>query len=175
MKTYQRDPSVPERERLFVGVSEWDVASAGQTLVAYGLGACVAVVLYDPEARVGGLAHPMLPRQDEADSTNESKFVDPAVEHLLRETLAAGATYGSVEGYVVGGADLIDLPELPREVSERNAEVALAELDRLGVPVAGTDVGGTHGRTVELDVGTGALRVSTAAGEPTLLRSPEED
>lgn len=174
MRTYADDPADVDRDRLFAGVSEWAVGSDGETLVAYGLGACVGIVLYDPEAKVGGLAHPMLPRQDETTSRNDAKFVDPVVEQLLRETLAAGATYGNVEGYVVGGADLIDLQQLPREASRQNVAVAREELDRLGVQVAGTDVGGSHGRTVELDTETGELRVRTAESpEPTVLREPE--
>lgn len=173
MKTYQTEPEGPARDRLFVGVSEYAVADDGQTLVAYGLGACVGIVLYDPTSGVGGLAHPMLPRRGDADSPTVGKFVDVAVESLLRETLEAGAAYGSVEGYVVGGADLLDLPDLPREASRENVAVARTELDRLGVPVAGESVGGTHGRTVELDTETGALRVIRASSDdPHLLREP---
>jgi chemotaxis protein CheD len=173
VKTYQSEPTEPDRERLFVGVSEYAVAEHGETLVAYGLGACVGVLIHDPDAGVGGLAHPMLPRQEGAESATEAKYVDAAVERLLRETLAAGATYGNVEGYIVGGADLLDLPNLPKEVSGENVAVARSELNRLGVPVEAEAVGGSHGRTVEFDTGTGAVRVVTAeAAVPRVLRDP---
>jgi len=174
MKTYSQDLDEPDRERLFVGVSEYEVAADGETLVAYGLGACVGIVLYDPSSHVGGLAHPMLPRQSETESRTDTKFVDPVVETLLREVLEAGATYGHVEGYVVGGADLLDLQNLPQDVSDRNVAVAREELQRLDVPVVETAVGGTHGRTVELDTGTGELRVVVAhESDPRLLRRQE--
>lgn len=173
MKTYRTEPEGPARNRLFVGVSEYAVADDGQTLVAYGLGACVGIALYDPTSGVGGLAHPMLPRRGGADSPTAGKFVDVVVESLLRETLEAGAAYGAIEGYVVGGADLLDLPDLPREASRENVAVARAELDRLGVPVVGESVGGARGRTVELDAETGTIRVITVAGDdPHLLREP---
>ena len=174
MKTYGREADGPDQSRRFVGVSEYAVADAGETLVAYGLGACVGIALYDPAAGVGGLAHPMLPRQENTESTNGAKFVDPGVETLLRETLEAGATYGNVEGYVVGGADLLDLPNLPKEASGENVAVARSELERLGVPIEGESVGGSHGRTVEFDTETGEIRVVTVQTDtPSTLREPE--
>lgn len=173
MKTYRSIPDDPGRKRLFVGVAEYDVAADEQTLVAYGLGACVAVLLYDPHG-IGGLAHAMLPTRAEDTSTSEAKFVDTAVEALVRDVVAAGAAYGRIEGYVVGGARVFDLPELPSEVIDRNLSIASEELDRLGIPVVDTAVGGERGRTAELDVETGEIRIHTAHDPtPTVLRGPE--
>ena len=42
-------------------VAELRAATAGTTLVTVGLGSCVAIVLHDPVARVGALAHVLLP------------------------------------------------------------------------------------------------------------------
>ena len=59
-------------------------------LVTIGLGSCVAIVLYDAAARVGGLAHVLLPspalsRQD----SNPAKFPQTAVPRLLELMAAA--------------------------------------------------------------------------------------
>lgn len=174
MKTYDTDSTEPDRERLFVGVSQYEVADSGQTLIAYGLGACVGIALYDSTSRIGGLAHAMLPTSD-GDATSEGKFVDEVVEPLLRETLEAGAAYETVEGYVIGGAELFDLPDLSQEVSQRNVTVARGELERLGVEVEATDTGGTHGRTVELDTETGVLHVRTVHEDGSTFLRPMED
>lgn len=174
MKTYRSDPGNPDRDRLFVGVAEYEVATEGETLVAYGLGACVGVLLYDPVG-VGGLAHAMLPRQTDDVSTSEAKFVETAVEALLRDVVTAGASIGRIEGYVTGGAEVFDLHELPSDVIEHNVTVAREVLDRLNVPVVGTAVGGDRGRTVEFDLSTGEIRVLTAhETDPTVLRQPDE-
>lgn len=175
MKTYGQNAEGPDQSRRFVGVSEYEVVSDGETLVAYGLGACVGLAVYDPENAVGGLAHAMLPRQSDGDGTSDGKYVDAAAEAMLREAVSAGASYGAVEGYVVGGSDLLDLTELPREVSEHNVAAARETFDDLGVPVEGSDVGGSRGRTVEFDVEVGELRVITAdESESRLLRSEEK-
>lgn len=174
MKTYRSDPGNPDRDRLFVGVAEYEVATEGETLVAYGLGACVGVLLYDPVG-VGGLAHAMLPRQTDDVSTSEAKFVETAVEALLRDVVTAGASVGRIEGYVTGGAEVFDLRELPSDVIEHNVTVARQVLDRLNVPVVGTAVGGDRGRTVEFELDTGEIRVLTAhETDPVVLRQPDE-
>ncbi|MFC4449505.1 chemotaxis protein CheD [Halorussus aquaticus] len=174
MKTYESDPETPERERRFVGVSEYEVVGDGTTLVAYGLGACVGLAVYDPENAVGGLAHAMLPRRSDGDGTSDGKYVDAAVEQMLREAVSAGASYAALEGYVVGGSDLLDLTELPREVSDDNVATAREAFAELDVPVEGSDVGGGRGRTVEFDTGTGRIAVVTAYDpEPILLREGE--
>ena len=171
MKTYERNPAEPDPDRRFVGVSEYEVVADGTTLVAYGLGACVGLAIYDPERAVGGLAHSMLPRRSDGAGTSDGKYVDAAVETMLREAVSAGANFAEVEAYVVGGSDLLDLDDLPREVSRRNVEAAREGFAELDVPVKATDVGGSHGRTVEFDTGTGELRVITAAEDGgTVLR-----
>lgn len=175
MQTYDRTPDEPDREQLFVDVSECEVVSSGETLIAYGLGACVGLVVYDPESGVGGLGRSMLPRQSDGAGTSDGKYVDTAAETLVREAISAGASYGDLEGYVVGGSDLFDLRRLPREVTEQNVAVAREKFDELDVPVAGSAVGGSQGRTVKLDTTTGRLAIVTAAdSEPRLLRTAEQ-
>jgi chemotaxis receptor (MCP) glutamine deamidase CheD len=53
-------------------------------LKAYGLGSCVAVALYDPEARIGGLGHLLLPNRPERNAlatcrTNHELAANPPV------------------------------------------------------------------------------------------------
>ena len=43
-----------------VKVADYAVAADG-VIATIGLGSCVAIALYDPTARVGGLAHILLP------------------------------------------------------------------------------------------------------------------
>jgi chemotaxis protein CheD len=163
--------STPEEaggpERVLVGVANSVVAESG-TLVAYGLGACVSVVLYDESAGVGGVAHPMLPRQPTSGGP-PGKYVDTAIEALLREMVGNGAGFGDVEATVVGGATIFELKDIAAGAGERNVTAARETLDALEIPVAAEAVGGEVGRTVELDVATGTVTVSTADGESTAL------
>lgn len=165
MKRYETDAMVPESGRVFVDAAHHTVASRGQTLVAYGLGACVGIALYDDDAHVGGIAHPILPRLGEGTSGARRKFVDSAIEDLLRDVVDAGAGYASIRAWIVGGAQLFDLEALATGVAERNAEVARDTLERLEVEIAGEDVGGDYGRTLELDTERGEVSVYTVDDE----------
>jgi len=52
------------------------------------------------------------------------------------------------------------------KIGERNAAASMAILKQLGIPIHANDTGGTHGRTIELNTDTGALKIRTVgAGE----------
>ena len=44
-----------------VGMADYKVGSAPSTIISYGLGSCIGISLYDPQNKVGGLLHIMLP------------------------------------------------------------------------------------------------------------------
>jgi chemotaxis protein CheD len=161
------------RERRVVDVASHVVAEDGETLVAYGLGACVAVGVRDTAHGVGALAHTVLPERSESGAA-PGKFADAAVTAMLQEVVAAGGAYDDVEAFVVGGADIFALPELPQGVGRRTAAVADETLAGVGVPVVAEAVGGDRGRSVTFDTETGSVVVATADGEETTLLEGQE-
>jgi len=164
MKTYGSEPGAPSPEQVQVGISEFVVSGDSTTLKSYGLGSCLAVALYDDEAAVGGLAHVMLPSGDEANgqARNPGKFADTAIRAMLRRMVEEGATYTDVEAKIAGGSDMFEFESFGEGVGDRNVEAARQELEKLGVPLVGEDVGGEKGRTVEFDPTTGLFRITIA-------------
>ncbi|WP_225317693.1 MULTISPECIES: chemotaxis protein CheD [Haloferax] len=164
MKTFDfgDDDVESTREERLVGVSGYHVTSEGETLIAYGLGACIAIALWDTDSKVGALAHTLLPRQDTGLGASSGKYVDAAIQTMLREMVEAGAGYSTIEARLVGGADIFELKALGKGVGTKNVAVAREELDRLDVPIVAEATGGEHGRTVEFDTATGRLEVTTA-------------
>ncbi len=60
-------------------VADWAADRADAVIVTLGLGSCVAIMLYDPEAQVGGMAHVLLPSKSLArDADNPAKFPETA-------------------------------------------------------------------------------------------------
>lgn len=163
MRTYGGGDT--NRDRRTIGVANLVVAADGTTLVAYGLGACVAIALHDADNGVGALAHTMLPEQPADSGSEPGKFADSAVRAMLQEMVEAGAAYASVEARLVGGASIFEIEGLNVGVGERTVEVARDQLDTLDVPVVAEAVGGDRGRTVEFDTGSGELLIYTAAGD----------
>ena len=49
-------------DQIIVGMADCRVAEgAGQVLATFALGSCIGLAIYDPQTKVGGLLHYMLP------------------------------------------------------------------------------------------------------------------
>jgi chemotaxis protein CheD len=157
---------------IVVKVADLRVGGAGDQLVTVGLGSCIAIVLHDGTACVGGLAHVLLPsavssRQD----GNPAKSPHTAVPRLLELMAERGASRGRVTARLVGGASMFAALSPPGtiQMGERNVVASRQVLHTLGIPLVGEAVGGDYGRTVRLDVSHGTLEVrSVTHGVHTL-------
>ena len=145
-----------------VKVAECAVGRDGQTLITIGLGSCVAILLYDPVARIGGLAHTLLPDESMArDRTNPAKFPASAVTLLLAEMTRRGADAKRVRAKLVGGASMFAnlLPSGGINIGDRNVTASREALNRNGIPVVAEDVGSDHGRSVHFHLDDGRVEV----------------
>ena len=147
---------------LRVKVADFAVARNGDTVIAtVGLGSCVAIALYDPATKVGGLAHVLLPSESMTrDHSNRAKFPSAAVPLLLSEMRGLGSR-GAVNARLVGGASMFAtlLPKGGVNIGERNVAASRAALAAAGVTVLGEDVGGDYGRSVFLHLADGRVEV----------------
>ena len=151
---------------LVVRVAELRSGREDDTLITVGLGSCVAIMLHDPQARVGGMAHILLPSPalSRLDS-NPAKFPQTAVPRLIELMVAEGATPQRMSARLAGGASMFAALAPPGtiQMGERNLVAARQVLDSHGVPLIGEAVGGDFGRTVRLRVRDGRVEVSTVA------------
>jgi chemotaxis protein CheD len=151
---------------LLVRVADLRTGRADDVLVTVGLGSCVAIMLHDPEARIGGLAHVLLPSPSltRADG-NPAKFPQSAVPRLLELMVADGARPERVTGRLAGGASMFATLAPPGtiQMGERNLVAARQALSHNGVRLIGEAVGGDFGRTVRLRVRDGTVEVRTVA------------
>ena len=136
------------------------------TLITVGLGSCVAILLYDAEARIGGMAHILLPspalsRQDK----NPAKFPQTAVPRLMELMAADGAKAQRVTARLAGGASMFAslAPPGTIQMGERNLVAARQVLNIHHLPLVGEAVGGDFGRTVRFRICDGQVQISTVA------------
>jgi chemotaxis protein CheD len=144
-----------------VGVADFAVSADG-VISTIGLGSCVAIVLHDGVARVGGLAHVLLPSQTMSrDHTNPAKFPSTAVPLLLSEMVSLGARRERIKARLVGGASMFGglLPSGGMNVGERNIAASREALTMEGVSILGEDVGSDYGRSVFLFTQDGRLEI----------------
>ena len=149
-------------EPLAVGLGEIKVAKNSGQVVAYGLGSCVGVVAYDPVAKVGGMAHVMLPEGGSA-RTNElpGRYADDGIVNLFTSLETIGGQISRFRVSIGGGAQMLTAPGLSDKfnIGSRNVEKVREVIKRQGIRIHGDSTGGHAGRTVVLDVATGDVTV----------------
>jgi chemotaxis protein CheD len=153
-------------------MGDYAVVADRGALSALALGSCVAVLLYDRQGRVGGLAHVMLPSLALSRVRDRpARSAETAVPWLLDCVRDAGALPAHVRAWLVGGATMFAdlLPSGAMHIGERNVQACRFALRQAGVPVVGSAVGGVRGRTVWLDVGEGTVTVRETGGTPFTL------
>lgn len=149
---------------ILVHVAEFKTGGKGDVLLTIGLGSCVAVMLYDAEAKVGGMAHILLPspslsRLDQ----NPGKFPQTAVPLLLQKMVGRGAQAARITARIAGGASMFAnlQPAGTIQMGERNLVAVRSVLTHHSIALVGSEVGGDFGRTVRLFPDDGRIEVST--------------
>jgi len=149
------------RERI-VKVADCAAESGEVVVMTLGLGSCVACVMHDPVAGVGGLAHILLPSQTLArDRSNPAKFPETAVPLLVRKLLSLGASADRLRAWLVGGAAMFSNLGAPgvAMMGERNVLATREALKEARIPLLGEDTGRDYGRSVYLFLPEGRLEV----------------
>ncbi len=146
-----------------VGIAELDALAGEGQLVTIGLGSCVAIALHDPVARVGALAHVLLPHHaHSAHAPREGKSASTAVPAMVSRMRALGSS-GEIVARLVGGASMFPALLAPGTMSlgARNVHAARAACAAHEIRIVGEAVGGDFGRSVYFDIATGGVSVRT--------------
>jgi chemotaxis protein CheD len=145
---------------------ELRVAEAPARLSIHGLGSCVAVFVYDPQKRVGAMAHILLPGPPRDPGDHAGRYATTAVAAMVSESIRRGAKASALLAKVTGGSRMFayDAGKDRPTVGDKNVEAALRALREAGVQIIATEVGGDHGRTVVADLQDGSLTIVTLRG-----------
>jgi chemotaxis protein CheD len=137
-------------------------------LYALGLGSCIGLAVLDRRARIGGLAHIVLPESTEGDNRDDpGKFADRAVPELICRMRLAGASPRHLEAALVGGARMFATGDL--DIGARNIEAVHRALAELNVEVHATATGGSLGRSVRVSAATGTVTMKEVGGKSVIL------
>ncbi|NLU09621.1 MAG: chemotaxis protein CheD [Tepidanaerobacter acetatoxydans] len=146
-------------------MAEYKAAKSPATLITLGLGSCVGVVLYDSFAKIGGLAHVMLPDSNLSSKKdyNPGKFADTAIDALMQEMSKLGANERHIISKIAGGAQMFQIKSENNimQIGKRNVEAVRSKLNQLNIKIVAEDVEGNYGRTIEFFCESGELTVKT--------------
>lgn len=153
-----------------VGISEYKTAADSNVLSCIGLGSCVSICLYDPVAKIGGLAHILLPDSTRAreDGKKSGKFADTAIVALISEMENHGSSKRNIKAKVVGGARMFAASNSETDgffnMGDQNVKAVRKVLASNGINIVAEDTGGNCGRTIEFHVHTGKVLIKSRAG-----------
>jgi chemotaxis protein CheD len=129
-------------------------AGAAPGVITTLLGSCVAVCLWSPEPRVGGMNHYLLPRAPEREGS--PRYGDTAMALLLSRLDLLGGR--NLNARIYGGATVARVGAL--RLGEQNVDIARRFLREQRIRVIDEDVFGEKARRIELDLETGDVRVT---------------
>ena len=164
------------------------VMKGAHNLITSGVGSCLIITLYDPKLQIGALAHTMVPSSAKRDTeyeqrasahlsseastigqacmvaeqvstkAEETKYVDVAIDRMLKGLQANGAKRQDLEAKLIGGANMF--PTIASDdVGRDNVLSAKDKLKAEGIKIVGECVGGSQGRSIEFSPTTGVVTV----------------
>jgi chemotaxis protein CheD len=107
------------------------------------LGSCVSACLRDPDSKIGGINHFMLPFQAASEPkgplSEAARYGAYAMELLVNHLLSLGARRERIQAKVFGAGRI--MPGMS-DVGARNADFAIDYLQRENIPVLASDLRG---------------------------------
>ena len=94
-----------------IGMGELVVSrDSADVLACIGLGSCIAMCVFDPVARVGGVAHMLLPhsRNSAEAMSAPAKYISVGVPNLINKMIKHGAARHNLIVKITGGARMLN-------------------------------------------------------------------
>lgn len=154
-----------------VGISDCKISGdTNVSLTTYALGSCVGIALYDADARIGGLLHVLLPNSahNTRDNLNPFMFADTGIQKMVRDMMMLGASPTRIFARVAGGANMLNSSSV-LDIGRKNINAVVDTLEKAKMQIRGSSVGGTLGRSMQLDVGDGRVTVRYLGGGEIVL------
>jgi chemotaxis protein CheD len=159
-------------QRVVIGVGEVAVSNNPDvTLSTYALGSCIGVVAFDPEVRVGGILHLMLPDSKisaEKALAQPAMFANTGLPLLFASLRGLRAELPRLQLFIAGGACVLTGHD-SFQIGARNLRATDAILAQMGLAHGKGSTGGTINRTIHLEVGTGEVTLKTPTANDTFI------
>lgn len=147
-----------------VGIGEFTISNnKGDIIKTFALATCVAVTVYSPLKNIAGMVHialpsPALPGDDS--KTRPCCYATTAVPFLINKMCSEfGCLKGELEIKLFGGADSVRENDV-FNIGQRNIDTVKAILNEMNLRYTAAETGGTHSRTLEMEVATGKIKVT---------------
>lgn len=157
-------------EIIKVGMADLKTCISPNGITTLGLGSCVGIAIRDPNTKIGGLAHIMLPDSTQMRNSqqNIAKFADTGIEELVSKIVKLGGARSRLVAKIAGGATMFAFQNSRNEmmqVGDRNVAATKKKLQEMKIPLVAQDTGSNYGRTVVFFPETGDFHIRSV-GKP---------
>jgi len=149
-----------------VGIAEYKIAHNPVNLSTWALGSCIAIILFDPYKKIGGLAHCMLP-EPHGIVDSVGKYVVTAIPEMVKCFKKLGVQEKTLRAAIVGGASVLKMSFTSVSANDtlggiglRNVKKAKDVLHSLGIPIDVNETGGNRGRNLLFKPVTGEVLIA---------------
>jgi len=145
---------VDDRGELVLPIGHYTLINSNHNLkpkiAIYGLGSCVAPIIYDKKQKIIGMSHVLLPTHENKDNIlYPHKYADLSIKYLVDELLQHGAELKNLESIIVGGASIFK--NLDCIIGKENIKAVKNELKKLKIKIKREDIGGFKGKILKFD------------------------
>ena len=150
---------------LILGIGDIGVSDdPSANIKTFALGSCVAVIMYNPSKKVGGMIHIALSNSAIDKSKSKLKpghFADTGIPELVKQMRKKDLFFvpQNIIVYLAGGASMMGMTDF-FQIGENNIRVTKKILSDMGFIVYKEDIRGDISRTVTQDVLTGKVTLS---------------
>ncbi len=131
--------------------------------IIYGLGSCVALILFDKKAKIHAMSHILLPSfhnvKEKTPLRYPQKYADQAVNDLIKLITRKGATITNLRAVIIGGAKIFK--NHYNNIGEENVNMVRKELEKQDIKIVQQVVGGTSGRNIKFNTKDDSIFVKT--------------
>lgn len=155
-----------------VGIADLNIAKEPDVLATYALGSCVGICLYDPDKKIAGLAHIMLPLSKEAVGNavdNRRRYADTGITELIQTMSLSGASPSRLVAKIAGGAQMFSTTSSVFNIGERNVAAVKKILTAYRIRIVAEQTGENFGRTVFFYPEDGTMEIRAAARQTVRL------
>jgi len=139
---------VKVKEKIHINIGELR-ASKKPAILQTVLGSCVAACLYDPDMRIGGMNHILLPGEVDLCSFNDSaRFGINAMELLINKIIGLGGIKKNLVAKVFGGGHVLPGFSTENSIGKQNVEFVKQFLEIEKIKIVSQHTGGIITRVV---------------------------
>lgn len=152
-------------EEINVGISDMKIVYSPKSLISYALGSCVGICIIDRVKKIAGMAHIMLPNNNNnnGDKINSFKYADTGIKEMVKQMELMGCMRVRMTAKIAGGARMFEIKGNSSigNIGERNILATKEVLNKLNIKLISQDVGENYGRTIIFDSNSGDLTIKS--------------